>query len=253
MFDYKTSVTTPYCDTKYYLASKYCPYLVQETAGRREAEYLCDIPHLLERENKSWVLLSTSFEYYKKPYWMRDITLRMEAFDKNRLMVPRRIICYDDLTKEKLFRCDCVFAVVGFDKDGKHRIVDPESVINQSPKDTLDMDDSVAPRFRKFDIDAFSKEVHTIKHRVLFTDCDINGHMNNLKYASWIISTLPSSFFENKDVKKFEICYTRELHLGDEVDIKYVDLGGGEFYSCISDACFAHILVDKIDSLGGPR
>ena len=257
MFEYKTSVTTPYCDNKYYLAAKYCPYLVQEISGRREAEYKCDIPHLRQRGKDSWVLLSTSFEYYQKPYWMRDVTLTLEAFAKNHLMVPRRIRCYDDATSTSLFRCDCTFAVVTTQAEGVHKIIDPQPILSRSPSDELKEGDFVASRYKKFNIVELAKdkgrEIKTTKHRVLFTDCDINGHMNNLKYVNWIVSSLPPEYFkEGLDVKKMDICYTKELHLGDEVEINYVDMGDGEFYASISDSCCAHLYLANIPRLGGP-
>lgn len=254
MFEYKTSVTTPYCDNKYYLAAKYCPYLVQEISGRREAKYNCDIPHLRQKGKDSWVLLSTSFEYYQKPYWMRELRLELEAFGKNHLMVPRRIICYDDATSVPLFRCDCTFAVVTTESEGVHRLTDPQPILSQSPTDVLAPNDTVAGRYKKFNINDIAKgrEIKTIKHHVLFTDCDINGHMNNLKYVNWIVSSLPPKYFKDgMDVKKMDICYTKELHLGDEVEINYVDMGEGEFYASISDSCCAHLYLAEITRLGG--
>ena len=248
MYTYDTTVFSPFCDSDYYLTGKYCFYYIQEVAGRREMSVGTGIPALL-KENKSWVLLSTHLEFYKKVYWQTPIHLVTEGYKPVGMAAPRRVMCVDD-EGDEVFRGDSIFAVVGIE-DGKHRLIKPNEVTDRS---TYDDDPAIpfAPRFRKFNIDDYGTS-YVVKHKVLHTDCDINGHMNNLKYTSWMISCLPSNVFEGEnDVQEMDVVFSHELYLNDEVDIKVCfDEKNSTpeskiYYVAIGEASYGKIKIGKV-------
>lgn len=51
------------------------------------------------------------------------------------------------------------------------------------------------------------------------SDLDMNRHVNNTKYAQWILNTIPIKYHHNHVVKEFNINFTAEARLGDEIDI----------------------------------
>ena len=57
--------------------------------------------------------------------------------------------------------------------------------------------------------------------RVLFSDLDRNGHMNNTRYLEWMNDLLPSSFHRDNTPKEFTICYHAEAREGDCLNLNW--------------------------------
>lgn len=56
-------------------------------------------------------------------------------------------------------------------------------------------------------------------HKILYSELDSNGHTNNSKYINFAIDNLPVEF-QKKAIKDLRLNYSREAHLGDEMEIK---------------------------------
>ena len=56
---------------------------------------------------------------------------------------------------------------------------------------------------------------------VLFTDLDVNGHMNNCRYLDWIDDLLPSAFHEHHEMREFSLCYLSEIREGETLDLHW--------------------------------
>lgn len=50
-----------------------------------------------------------------------------------------------------------------------------------------------------------------------FRDLDTNGHVNNVRYAEWVLETLPEEMLLNRQLTSLELEFKSELRLGDEV------------------------------------
>ena len=50
-----------------------------------------------------------------------------------------------------------------------------------------------------------------------YSDTDINGHINSIKYIEHILDLLPKEKFESQHLKRFEIAYKSEAHMGDKL------------------------------------
>jgi len=48
-------------------------------------------------------------------------------------------------------------------------------------------------------------------------DLDFNYHLNNVTYASWMLNALPESVFKSKTLSNFQIRYTKEALLNDQI------------------------------------
>lgn len=57
------------------------------------------------------------------------------------------------------------------------------------------------------------------KFRVRNSDLDINQHVNNTKYAQWILDSIPYSLHKGLRLKSYSVNFLAETHLGDEVQI----------------------------------
>ena len=245
MLEYRTSIITPFCDSSYYLSSEYSMHFIQETTGRMAARCNCDIPELL-KENRSWVVLSVSVDIYCKPYWMTDVVLEGYYFQPVGRFVPRRTCCRMP-DGAYAFKADSLWGVVSVGEYGEHRLIDPSAVVHGITHDIMKPDDTFASRYRRFDMDSFGTEIYVHKHKVLPKDCDINGHVNNLKYIEWAVNHIPQTAYDlGRDISKIEVCYVKELHVGETIDLKYACTGNRDYYVSIGDAAFAHFTYDFV-------
>lgn len=52
-----------------------------------------------------------------------------------------------------------------------------------------------------------------------YSDCDLNGHVNNTRYIEMISDAFPLDFYMNHFITSIEINYSFEIHDSDKVDI----------------------------------
>ena len=63
-----------------------------------------------------------------------------------------------------------------------------------------------------------------------YSDIDINGHVNSIKYIDHILDLFPLDLYKNKRVKRFEIAYVSESHYGDTLQFFCDDKGSDEYH-----------------------
>ncbi len=223
-------------------------HFVQETTGRMAAQRNCDIPELL-KENKSWVVLSVSIDVFFKPYWMTDVVMEGYYFQSVGRFVPRRVCCRMP-NGAYAFKADSFWGVVSVGEGGEHRLIDPSAVVSGIEPDAVKPDEPFANRYRRFDVDSFGTAINAHKHEVLAKDCDINGHANNLKYIEWAVGCIPAAAYASgKDINKIEVCYIKELHAGETVELKCTHVGIEDYYVSVGDAAFVHFAYSAVPSI----
>jgi medium-chain acyl-[acyl-carrier-protein] hydrolase len=57
------------------------------------------------------------------------------------------------------------------------------------------------------------------EHRVMFSDLDIVGHVNNVKYMEWCIDTAINELNDQRQILELEINYIHEALFGEMIDI----------------------------------
>ena len=50
-----------------------------------------------------------------------------------------------------------------------------------------------------------------------YSDVDINGHINSIKYIEHILDLFPRQRFEQQNIRRFEIAYKTEAYMGDRL------------------------------------
>ncbi|MEN8228543.1 MAG: acyl-ACP thioesterase domain-containing protein [Bacteroidota bacterium] len=70
-------------------------------------------------------------------------------------------------------------------------------------------------------------EMEALNHRkVLFSDLDIIGHVNNVKYMEWCIDAATTELNTDREIREIEINFMHEALLGDEIIISGVEESG---------------------------
>ena len=65
---------------------------------------------------------------------------------------------------------------------------------------------------------------------IKYSDIDINGHVNSIKYIDHILDLFPLDLYKTRRVKRFEIAYANESHYGDTLQFYCDDKGAGEYH-----------------------
>jgi acyl-ACP thioesterase len=62
-----------------------------------------------------------------------------------------------------------------------------------------------------------------------YSDLDINGHVNSIKYIEHILDIFPLDIYKKKALKRFEIAYVAESYYGDALSFYMEEKNENEF------------------------
>ncbi len=66
-------------------------------------------------------------------------------------------------------------------------------------------------------------------YQTKYSDIDINGHVNSIKYIEHILDLFPIEMFREKRIKRFEMAYVAESYYGDTLAFFREEVGENEF------------------------
>ncbi len=82
----------------------------------------------------------------------------------------------------------------------------------EAKKIDYNRDQAIAPRFQS-------------GFKVRNSDLDLNGHVNNTKYAEWVLDAIPFELHKDHLIESYEVNFIAETHAGDEIDVAGWELG----------------------------
>lgn len=66
-------------------------------------------------------------------------------------------------------------------------------------------------------------------HQTKYSDIDLNGHVNSIKYIEHILDLFPLDMFKEKRVRRFEMAYVAESYYGDRLVFYRQQKGENEY------------------------
>lgn len=66
-------------------------------------------------------------------------------------------------------------------------------------------------------------------HRVIYSDLDINGHMNSIRYIEHVLDLFDIEYYRKYNIKRFEIAYVAESYFGDTLEFFTEETGDNSF------------------------
>ena len=177
----------------------------------------------LNEDNYTWVLSRLAIELDEMPYQYEKFSVQTWVENVYRLFTDRN------------------FAVI--DKDGK-KIGYARSVwamINlntRKPADLLALHggsivdyicDEPCPIEKPSRIKVTSNQpVATLTAK--YSDIDINGHVNSIRYIEHILDLFPIELYQTKRIRRFEMAYVAESYFGDELSFFCDEVNENEFH-----------------------
>lgn len=183
---------------------------LQESAGRHAGKYGMDSFKLL-KDNIGWVLSRLKIQMLHYPEWQDKVIIRTWARGTKGVMAYRDF----EILNEKR-------EIIGKATSGwlmidilKRRPIRPKSYTDNFPQY---QEACICEELKKIPETKDKEKIFTIP--VMYSDVDINHHVNNVKYARWQIDAIPVTALLDHSIVDFEIDFLHEARLGDTVTIE---------------------------------
>lgn len=176
----------------------------------------------LNEENYTWVLSRLAIELEDMPYQYEKFSIQTWVENVYRLFTDRN------------------FALIN--KDGKtigyaRSVWAMINLNTRKPADLLSMHggnivdyicDKDCPIDKPSRIKVDSQEP-VVSLTAKYSDIDINGHVNSIRYIEHILDLFPIEFYKAMRIKRFEIAYVAESYYGDELKLYKEEVGPCEY------------------------
>lgn len=182
--------------------------LFQDAAGRHALELGLGFEDMLER-SLLWALTRVKFKIIGQPKSYQDVIIKTWPLEPSRFNY-RREYCIEDLDGERLIVGSSEWVVIHSEK---RRLV---SVPDLYPfKEGFHNEKMLEDKLSKVSDFEASGNPHTVNAG--FSDLDVNDHVNNTKYANYILDAVSP---ERQDViEEFQLDYRKEVMLGTQLNI----------------------------------
>jgi acyl-ACP thioesterase len=74
------------------------------------------------------------------------------------------------------------------------------------------------------------RHIRHFKTTAKYSDIDINGHVNSIRYIEHILDLFPIELYKTKRIRRFEMAYVAESYFGDELSFFCDEVNANEFH-----------------------
>lgn len=182
---------------------------LQETAYHHARHLGLGYRHLAER-NMAWVLSRMRIRMIRYPSW--DDLLTIETWPRGiEKLFALRDFRISEKNGDPVAEAATCWLMVDTDSLRPQRII-PDFIPVKTRTDGVF---EHTPGKIELPGDMVDRDVH----RVVYSDLDVVGHVNNVKYIEWITDLLGPGMLEEKGIEDITINYMAEAKAGDEVEL----------------------------------
>ena len=161
----------------------------------------------LKKENCFWALTKMRIHILRMPEWLETIQLQTWGKPGPYVVQPRDFEMYD-ADGNLLMQATSDWVILDFPTFRPQRLEH--------------FNDRIACLADRHAIEAPAPKILPLKkpdegpvRAVLFSDIDVNQHVNNVKYVQWMLDSLPAEFVEQHTLKDLAINFVMQAKLGD--------------------------------------
>lgn len=187
---------------------------IAQEAAMKAAEPLGFGYDSLDQHHTVWVLSRFHIKFLDNPNWREDVELQTWHKGTSGLLFLRdfRLTNPDGTPRIIATSSWLVMDIL------ERRLVRPDRMEGIVPADGQEFGDAVAEPAPKLVMPKTAEPEVIGKHKVVFSDIDLNGHANNTKYVEWVLNALPEADVDST-LKELIINYNQELRPGEEVSL----------------------------------
>ncbi len=158
----------------------------------------------------TWVLSRLAIELDHMPHQYEKFTIQTWIENVYRLFTDRNFAILDGQGKP-LGYARSIWAMISM---GTRKPADLLSLHGGNIIDYV-CQDKDCPIDRPGKIIKVSEDHPAGEYRARYSDIDINGHVNSIKYIEHILDSFSMEMFKTKQIKRFEMAYSAESYYGD--------------------------------------
>lgn len=188
----------------------------------------------LNKHHIAWVLYKWNINVIRYPSYRERVKVKTWAYGIKKFYAYRKFTVTDSSGKV-IVEADSIWFLI--DTEKRRAISVPDYMydifkINKEEKRTLKIDK--IRKINKIDVES--------KFSVRYGDIDTNKHVNNVKYVSWAIETVPRDIVTNYELKNIKVTYEKETSYGEVIEVKTEILKDEDEIICI------HKIQDKSEN-----
>ena len=187
--------------------------LFQEAAGAHAKELKIGFEDIIEK-GLLWVITKEKFEVLKQPKMHSEVVVRTWPLEPSRVTFQREYII-ESVDGEPLVKGTSEWVIVSAEK---RRIVPVKDLYPLESYVTEQMFEGRFTKAADFEVADFESMVAPA-----FCDLDMNYHVNNIKYADYVLNALD---LKGREIAIFRLDFHKEVKKGDEICLLVAD--GGE-------------------------
>ncbi|MEG1402921.1 acyl-ACP thioesterase domain-containing protein [Bacteroides sp.] len=177
----------------------------------------------LNEENYTWVLSRLAIELDEMPYQYEDFSIQTWVENVYRLFTDRNFAILDKDGK-KIGYARSVWAMINLN--------------TRKPADLLALHgggivdyiaDEPCPIDKPSRIKVTTQEVAATL-TAKYSDIDINGHVNSIRYIEHILDLFPIELYQSKQIRRFEMAYVAESYYGDVLSFFQEEVDTDEYH-----------------------
>lgn len=168
----------------------------------------------LHVHHTAWVLSRMHIHFEGYPRWRDNVKLTTWHKGLDGLYFLRDFFM-DDENGSHLITCTTSWVIID---ETTRRLVRPET-LEHLLKVEGPVDSAIAEPCPKTTLPRGSEPEHTGSHTVSYSDIDIIGHTNNVRYVVWAMDALPYTLTSTKRPKDLYISFIKETTPGQQVEL----------------------------------
>ncbi len=164
----------------------------------------------MTRDQKFWVLTRQGLHMDRWPRWREEITIKTWPRPLEGMAAVRDFEVF--VGQERLGHCVSTWMVL----DAATRRPTRPNLENTTYPESHTLSLNIEPE--KVVLPNSPQLIDQL--RVRSSDLDMNKHVNNTKYAEWILNAIDYRLHTNHVIGEYQINFLAETHLGDEIEIE---------------------------------
>jgi acyl-ACP thioesterase len=157
-------------------------------------------------QRKAWVLSRLVIEMFEYPEKDDELNVKTWVAGANKLFTER-CVAFETLDGKPLGFARTVWAAIDMETRRPTNILELQGLTNYITEQEIPVEGAKK-------IPLLKDEESVGKFTVRYSDIDINGHLNSMKYIEHFIDMFNLEMFKIKDIRRIEMNYTNEAHFG---------------------------------------
>lgn len=162
---------------------------------------------------KAWVLARMHVVFHEMPRWRDNINLQSWHKGGNAFLFFRDFVAFDSHGKQ-IISATSSWLVMDIDT----RRLTKNSEFEQND-DTCIHEDVIARPADKVAMPKDAQPHHVSTHSVNYSDLDMNGHVNNVKYTEWAMNIIELDVTNRLPLRDLLVNFNSEIKVGDVVEL----------------------------------